>query len=78
MYSLCTFSVVTIFGIHAVYWIFGESKGRAYTAEKVIPLRAFPYSLRQYILHSVWDESRGRKLGGTGRGGERGTVRHQE
>lgn len=56
----------------------GKAKGRVYTAEKVIPLMAFPYSLWQHILHSVWDESRGRKLGGTGRGGERGTVRDEE
>ena len=50
----------------------------AYTAETVIPLVGFPYSFRQYIPHSVWDESRGRKLGGTGKGGERGTVGDQE
>lgn len=78
MFSLCTFSIVTVFGILAIYWVFGEGKGRAYTAEKLIPLMAFPYSLRQHLLHSVWDESRERKLGGTGRGGERGTVRDQE
>lgn len=77
MYFLCTFSIVTLFGILAIYWGFGEGKGRAYTAE-MIPLVAFPYSLRQYMVHSVWDESRGRKQRGTGRGGERGTVRDQE
>lgn len=66
MYSLCTFSIVTVFGILAIYWLFGEGKGRAYTAEKLIPLTAFPYSLRQYMLHSVWDESREENWEGQG------------
>jgi len=47
----------------------------AHTAEKAIPLVAFPYSLRPYVPHSVWDRSRGRKLGGNG---ERKIERHSK